>query len=185
MKTTQSDIPKSWAEALVAEIVSDNYHAAGVFREFGLDFCCGGGIPLAEACKKRGVDLESVEEQLNSLQVSNSTGAENYKAWEPSYLIRHIEDVHHRFVRTKIPEITAYAKKVSKVHGSRHPETTEIFSQFTRLSQELLQHLEDEEERVFPLILEVIEARKTGGTTNEDATLKLKREIEHILEQTG
>lgn len=37
----------------IGDIVTENYHAAGVFKDYGIDFCCGGGKPLNEVCKKK------------------------------------------------------------------------------------------------------------------------------------
>src|SRR5215216_3182743 len=31
-----------------------------VFQEHEIDFCCGGKIPLSDACRKRGLDVQSV-----------------------------------------------------------------------------------------------------------------------------
>ena len=38
--------------------------AKGVFERFGLDTCCGGGVPLATACRHHDVELEAVLEAL-------------------------------------------------------------------------------------------------------------------------
>ena len=37
----------------VREIVAGDFRAAGVFHQFGIDFCCGGGRTLEAACKAR------------------------------------------------------------------------------------------------------------------------------------
>lgn len=44
----------------IGDIVADNYHAAGIFKEYGIDFCCGGGVSLEKACEKRDLDVEMV-----------------------------------------------------------------------------------------------------------------------------
>jgi regulator of cell morphogenesis and NO signaling len=168
--------------ARIGDIVAGNYHAAGVFKEFGIDFCCGGGVSLKKACEKRNLDIEHVVSKLNLLQSVNESPDQNYNAWEPGYLIGHIEQTHHNFVRTKVPEITAYAAKVAGVHGERHPENVAIHEKFVELSRELLNHLETEEERVFPLIRTIFEARMSGKTIPEDVIDSLKNEL-HLMEE--
>ncbi|TVR35448.1 MAG: iron-sulfur cluster repair di-iron protein [Balneolaceae bacterium] len=162
----------------IGDIVAGNYHAAGVFKEFGIDFCCGGGVSLDKACQKRNLDIEKVVAKLNLLQKSEISPDQNYNAWEPGYLIDHIEETHHNFVRTKTAEITAYAEKVAGVHGERHPENVAIYEKFVALSRELLNHLEAEEERVFPLIRTIFEARLRGETIPEEVIESLKNELE-------
>ncbi|CAN5349539.1 iron-sulfur cluster repair di-iron protein [soil metagenome] len=162
----------------IGDIVADYYHAAGVFKEFGIDFCCGGGVTLQKACEKRDLNIEEVLSKLTLLQSSNQNANQNYNAWEPGYLIDHIEQTHHSFVQTKIPEITAYATKVARVHGAHHPENVKIYEKFLALSQELLHHLKAEKERVFPLIREIFNTKMRGDSVFADLIASLRDELE-------
>jgi len=162
----------------IGDIVADNYHAAGVFKEFGIDFCCGGGVSLEKACEKRNIDIDRVVAKLNLLHKSDVNPDQNYNAWEPGYLIDHIERTHHNFVRTKTGEIAAYAEKVARVYGEQYPDNIEIFEKFVALSKELLNHLESEEERVFPLIRTIFEARMRGEKISQDIIDTLRKELD-------
>ena len=169
------------SEQKVGDIVTENYHAAGVFREYGIDFCCGGGITLREACEKKGAGLEDVVLQLQELVESGSSTGDNYTEWSPGFLINYIENTHHRFVRSKINEIGAYAQKVAQVHGERHPWNITIFHDFVNLSRELLDHLEAEEKTVFPLIKQLAELRENGQTVDKELVLSLRTELEKMF----
>ena len=166
----------------IGDIVADNYHAAGVFKEFGIDFCCGGGVTLQKACEKNGLNIEDVLSKLALLQSANQNPNQNYNAWEPGFLIDHIEQTHHNFVRTKTSEINAYAAKVARVHGERKPENVEIYEKFLALSQELLHHLRAEEERVFPLIREIFNTRMRGEKVPTEMINSLREEIDLMEE---
>ncbi|MCA9859430.1 MAG: DUF542 domain-containing protein [Thermomicrobiales bacterium] len=51
-------------------------HAPGtmtVFSMYGLDMCCGGGLPLGEALTKHGIEPEPVVRQVATI-VSESQG---------------------------------------------------------------------------------------------------------------
>lgn len=167
----------------VGEIVSENYHAAGVFREFNIDFCCGGHKTLGEVVAKKGIDASEVEEKLKGLTWGVSSGAENYKDWTPDFLIDYIEQTHHRFVRQKSEEIKTYATKVARVHGERHPENIEIFKNFSALTVELLNHLEEEENKVFPLIKELYRQSKEGVAVSEKQQDQLREELDAMLSE--
>jgi len=162
----------------IGDIVAGNYHAAGVFKQFGIDFCCGGGVTLQKACETRNINIEEVLSKLALLGPANQNPSQNFNAWEPGYLIAHIEQTHHNFVRTKTSEINAYAAKVASVHGSRHPENVEIYEKFLALSQELLQHLQAEEERVFPLIQEIFDTRMRGESVSKEMVNSLREELD-------
>lgn len=166
----------------IGDIVSDNYHAAGVFRNYGIDFCCGGGRPLGEVCENMGIDLAEITEQLNNIPWGNRSGGDNYTDWSPSFLIDYIVNTHHNFVRNKTVEISAYAAKVAKVHGENHPENVDIFTKFSLLTNELMEHLNAEEVTVFPLIKSLSEKIENGEDLSEDEIDELKKQLSLMIE---
>ena len=138
-------------ELTVGEIVTEDFRTAGVFKKYGLDFCCGGKKKLSEACERKGLDLDLLLDEINSLS-RKSGEAHNYKEWSPSFLVDYIINNHHHFVRTKLPEIRTYANKVAKVHGKSYPVLNEMLGTFLILKDEMLSHLEAEEKILFPYI---------------------------------
>lgn len=167
----------NFANRPVGEIVAENYHAAGIFRQYGIDFCCGGGQLLSAICEKKGVSLESVQEELETVYGKEKDSSNNYSDWSPSFLIDYIVNSHHTFVRKKTPEIAAYAAKVARVHGDRHPENVEIFRNFSELANELMEHLKSEETSVFPLIKSIETALKEGKSPEKEKVEALKKEL--------
>ncbi len=171
--------PESLSQQKVGDIVTWNYHAAGVFRQYGIDFCCGGGISLQQACEKKEAPLDEVMQQLTDLAGTASTGtSENYHEWDPAFLIDYIENTHHRFVRSKSNEIAAYSQKVAHVHGERHPENVSIYHTFIGLAQDLLLHLEAEETAVFPLIKKVSRLKEENKPLDDQLREQLQAELE-------
>lgn len=148
-------------EQTIGEIVAQDYRAAGVFKKFGLDFCCGGKRPVSEACKEKGVDVAKLTNELQAA-TQQGGGNYNYNDWSPALLVDYIVEQHHQFVRSKTTEIEVYARKVAKVHGKRHEELIEILQEFVMLKEELLNHLEKEERMLFPYIKALAEAEKQG-----------------------
>lgn len=173
---------ESFQNKRVGDIVAESYHAAGVFREFGIDFCCGGGQPLADVCEKKGIQLQSVTEKLEQLFASAENSEHNYNDWDPAFLIDYIINTHHSFVRRKTEEISAYALKVARVHGDRHPENVEIFNKFVELSKKLIEHLEAEENIVFPLIKRIDKNIKEGKSPAEADLKSLQNELDKMVD---
>ena len=48
------------SEKTIGEIVADDYRTARVFENHKLDFCCGGKVALAAACKTKGIELATI-----------------------------------------------------------------------------------------------------------------------------
>ncbi|MFC3880550.1 iron-sulfur cluster repair di-iron protein [Algoriphagus namhaensis] len=132
--------------------VKDDYRNAKIFKKYNIDFCCGGNKPLDTVCETKGLSLDKI---LSELQIESSQGGAqsiDYKSWPLDLLATYIERTHHVFVRENIPAIQGFLDKLVKVHGSRHPELSDIRSLFLEISEELLQHMEKEEELLFPEI---------------------------------
>jgi regulator of cell morphogenesis and NO signaling len=134
--------------------------AARVFEKLGIDYCCGGGQTLKEACQAAGVPLEAAMDSLDRAQ--RAAGAERKdRDWqsEPlSELIENIKNTHHQFVRQETARLGPLFEKVCAVHGRRHPELARLQSIFHDLAQELAAHLFKEEAVLFPYIVRLEEA---------------------------
>ena len=137
-------------EKTIADIVTADIRTASIFKRHGIDFCCGGGKILSDVCKEKKIRVSKI---TNEIQKLNSIKKEkNYNKMSVNALIKHIIETHHKYVKEKIPTIKDFAKKVSKVHGKNYPETNLIYHLFLKLSDELLDHMNKEEEILFPKI---------------------------------
>ncbi len=51
----------------VSDIVTKDYRTAIVFWKHDIDFCCGGKLPLEEACLAKAVNLRTVKHELEQV----------------------------------------------------------------------------------------------------------------------
>lgn len=140
----------------VGEIVANDFRAAEIFKNAGIDFCCGGKRGLTEMCQEKGIHPESLILELKDLESKEVNPAWNFNDWDPGFLSDYIRNTHHQYVQKKLPELVFYTRKIASVHGGHHTELLEIAELFDKVSQELLQHLSNEEEVLFPAIKEVL-----------------------------
>jgi len=147
----------------VAEIVTENIKTAHIFKKFGIDFCCGGGITIEDACSKKGVDYTLLEKELAAVDVLVDK-EHDYDKWDLNFLIDHIINVHHKYVEESIPLLLQYADRVAKVHGHHYIEVVEINSLFHEVAQELSAHMKKEEHILFPYIKQLVKAEIEGLT---------------------
>ena len=141
---------------LLGEIVAEDFRTAEIFKNAGIDFCCGGKKTLEQACKEKALDTELITEQLKNVGATPSVPGQNYKDWSPDFLADYIVNIHHKYVYKTLPELVFYTRKIASVHGDRHPELHEVDELFGQVNAELLQHLKNEEEVLFPAIKEVL-----------------------------
>jgi len=140
----------------IGEIVALDYRAASVFKEAGIDFCCGGKKSLDETCKEKGIDSKELIEKQEHLETTPNSTTHNFIEWEEAFLCDYIVNTHHKYVLKSLPDLVAYTQKIASVHGDRHPELIEVAQLFSEINRELLQHLKNEEGVFFPAIKEAI-----------------------------
>jgi regulator of cell morphogenesis and NO signaling len=97
-----------------------------VLEDAGLDYCCGGGKSLREACLQTDASAEEILDRL--YENSKNTGPDNanWAAAPLSELTRNIREKHHRYVREAIARIQPLLDKVGAKHGENHPEIADI-----------------------------------------------------------
>ena len=149
----------------VREFVLEVPNATRVFDRLGIDYCCGGGRSLEQACATAHVTLEDVERSLAEAETQPVETGHDDASWlrAPLFgLIAHIIQKHHYFVRRELTRIAPLLARVIASHGPAHPELLEVQRQFRGLGEELLQHMEKEEQILFPYLtqLEECESRR-------------------------
>lgn len=176
-------------ERKVADIVSENFKTSEVFDNYNIDFCCGGDVTLEEACNKKAVDPDKVQNDLEKVSENSDPEGDFIRQMNPSELIDYIEKRHHTYVTKALPEILTYLDKVEKAHGANHPEMKEVHREFKRAAEQLSQHLKKEELLLFPFIkkmqkaLETNEAPDKSAIKDIDDSLQMLRD-EHDAEGT-
>jgi regulator of cell morphogenesis and NO signaling len=139
--------------------------ATRIFEKLGIDYCCGGGKSLVDACTAAGVSVDKVLDSLNANFKSIATSAvRDWQALSQAELITHIVDKHHAFTREELVRLEALLANVSAVHGQNHPELFEIQDQFGKLRGELEPHMLKEESVLFPYIVRMEEAAAANQT---------------------
>lgn len=161
----------------VGEIVARDYRAAAIFREAGIDFCCGGKKGLKETCSEKGLDEPALKDKIEALEATPNTSTHNYIDWEPGFLCDFIENTHHKYVLKTMPELVKYTQKISDVHGDNHPELKLVAELFSQINGELLQHLENEEKVLFPAVKEL------ASTSSQRSKEIIKAEIIRLSEE--
>lgn len=137
----------------VGQYVSDRLDLARLFDRLGIDYCCGGGRPLAEACTQQGLDVQDVLREIESgLAQPPDARAIDWSKAAMSDLIDHIIRVHHEPLRAELDRLAGLLEKVLKAHGARHPELAQLQEVFLEFESDLTLHMLKEEKVLFPMI---------------------------------
>ena len=133
----------------LADIAATLPGATRVFRSHKLDFCCGGRVSLADAAIAKGISLSALEADLEGV-VALALPASCPEATHD--IIGLIETRYHAVHRREFPELIKLARRVEAVHKA-HPAVPHGLADLVqRMSDELGDHMNKEEQVLFPLM---------------------------------
>ena len=174
-------------ETTVGPIASAYPLATRVFGRHPIDFCCGGGVPIGEVCRRQGLDPEVILEEIRHQLATSHGGEQRWDEAPLDDLIQHILSAYHRPLDEELDRLEAMARKVVNVHGSKEPVMLpELLKVYLSLKEELVPHMRKEEQILFPMILEGQGSMAIGPKSvlrndhdSAGAALKRLRELTH------
>ncbi|NJM54756.1 MAG: iron-sulfur cluster repair di-iron protein [Verrucomicrobiae bacterium] len=140
------------ADRTVGELVAERPGRSRIFQRFEIDFCCQGGRTLHEACTRKGVNVDTLIEQLEAELAAPAPSGFNPAELAPAQLADYIVARHHAFLWRELPRLHAMARRVAQVHGGHTPSLIEVEQVFDGLQEELAAHMMKEEQVLFPAI---------------------------------
>src|SRR3954463_10441853 len=92
-------------ETTIGQLVTERPARARIFETFGIDYCCGGKRPLAQAIAEKGLDEALVLGGLDAFDDQAPSPELNYDAMSLAELADHIEQTHHAYLKRELPRL--------------------------------------------------------------------------------
>lgn len=148
----------------VRDVLRAHPTTLSVFERHRLDYCCGGGRALRDACAKAAVDEQLV---LRELDDAIAGPRSPYSELPPEELdvgalLSHVLGTHHVVTRQAAATLPALARKVASVHGSKDASLIALSAEVTRLFEDLEHHMQCEEQVLFPYLVSLVESARRG-----------------------
>ena len=155
--------PQTAAGDTVGEIAAKDIRKAEIFKQKGIDFCCGGIKSLREASEEAGISEEELKAALAAAENQPISPSQDYNKWDLDFLADYIVNTHHRYVKENAEPIYGLAVKVAQRHGDAHPELKKLAQGAQHFLEDLLNHTEKEERILFPAIREAARKKKDAA----------------------
>jgi regulator of cell morphogenesis and NO signaling len=136
----------------VRDIATENPVTVRVFEKYGIEYCCGGQVPLADACAAKGLNVDEVIASLEAATEPLASGEKDWSKESLASLAAHIVATHHAYISREVPRLNELAAKVVSRHGDTREELPVIQSKLAELGEELIAHQGKEEVVLFPYI---------------------------------
>jgi len=139
------------ANLTLGQVATTHPRSTLVFLRHHLDFCCGGGRRLGEACRDAGLDPANVIREIEAEGAARPSERWDDKALPE--LIAFILERYHEPLRADLPALIGAARRVERVHGKKPSCPRGLASLLELVAGELEQHMAKEEQVLFPAIL--------------------------------
>jgi regulator of cell morphogenesis and NO signaling len=138
------------ATETLGEIATAHPASTRILLRHRLDFCCGGGRQLGEACRAAGLDPDSVIAEIAAEE--DSSAPERWDAKPLHELVDFIIVRYHDTLRSDLPALIEAARKVERVHAKKDSCPHGLAAHLAQLETELGHHLAKEEQVLFPAL---------------------------------
>jgi regulator of cell morphogenesis and NO signaling len=170
------DVLQPLRDRKVGDLAANLAGATAVFREFGIDFCCHGDIPLDEAARARGVEVEAVEQALSALDGTRPVQLPESTTELTEYICTRYHEVHRR----QLPELIMLSRRVEQVHAGKPGVPAGLADMLQKALGEMEVHMRKEELILFPAM------RRQGAGPLDGPIAQMRHEhIDHgeVLER--
>ena len=170
-------------DLFVSDIVKQDYRTADVFRKYDIDFCCGGKWALGMVCDMKGLDFDGIKKELEdtirTIQISNSL---RFDEWSIDFLTDYIVNVHHQYLRDALPKTKEHLGHFIEDHAEKYPYLADVQKQFNYLYKDILPHLQQEEEILFPYIRQISHAYESKESYASLLVRTLRKPVEDVMQ---
>jgi regulator of cell morphogenesis and NO signaling len=171
-------------QALVTEILMEDYRTADIFKKYNIDYCCGARWPLQTACEIRGLDTAVVKQELEEvIRTVHVSTALPFNQWPLDFVADYIVHVHHTWLRQNLPALGAHLSHFIAEHRQKFPWLNELEQHFKRLHAQMLLLMIQEEESIFPYIKQMNRAYTSDDALAGLYTRTLRKPVEKVIEQ--
>lgn len=160
MKLSSSDYNMN-----VSEIVQADHRTADIFREYGINYCCGGKMLLEEVCELKKIRFPEVVARLNDARkrifLPNNIQFQN---WKIEFLIEYITNIHHAYLKDALPTTEIGLLGFVSTHKKQSSDFERILIEFRNLYTLLSEEMREQEDILFPYIKQIENAYRRKET---------------------
>lgn len=169
-------------DSFVSDIVRQDYRTARVFRNYAIDYCCGGKWAIGTVCELKGIEFSSVKKDLDHairpIQLSHLV---RYDSWDIDFLVDYIINIHHSYLRQSLPEVKKIVKEFASEHADDHAGLAQIYQEVELLCKDMIPHLDEEEKIIFPYIQQIYHAYESKEPYAGLLVRTLRKPVENLM----
>lgn len=138
----------------MAEVIHSNYLLLPVINRFGIQLGFKDKT-IEEICREKSLDIDFFLAILNAFNDPDYFPEKELRSFSSKYIVDYLRKSHQYFIKTSLPKIEQLLNRLVKSSDSDDLKVIQTF--YNKYKDELIEHINDEEDNTFPYVLELQE----------------------------
>ncbi len=138
----------------IVDLVSESYIRASVLYYFGIKFFEYNEQTLEEVCLQKGLKVEQVVLELESIAISNEE-AISFAHYPLDLIIEYLKHAHFVFIKHKLPYVGKLIENFSTDHPGYQQIARDLKLVFPLFVEDFIYHIYEEEDTLFTYIIKL------------------------------
>lgn len=147
------------------ELITSSHNLLPVLNRFGLR----PGFKdksVAEICKEKDINENFFLVLVNTYNNPEYFPEEELLGFSPVLIVKYLKETHNYYLNYFLPKIEMLLKKLIEESPEGKSDMKMIISFYEKYRDDLLLHIKDEEENIFPKVLSFIENKANTNNIN-------------------
>jgi len=149
----------------VIDLVEANYHLLPVINRFGINLG-NKDKRLDEICKSQNIDIDFFLVIVNTFHNVEYFPETELKSFSPIVIIDYLKKTHRHYIEYVLPKLELLLKQLIESNNTDIHQLDIIEQFYQKYKEELLIHIKEEEQEVFPYITNLVDNNQKGTQYN-------------------
>jgi len=151
----------------MAEVIHLNYQLLPIISRFEINLGFGEKT-IKQVCHEYSIDVDFFLEIINSFHNKDYFPKKNLQGFSLKLIVEYLQKSHYYYLQTKIPHIELLLHQISNFFSGIESATFHSIDHFfTEYKNELTDHIQREEDKVYPYVYAVETAFLNRNPTKE------------------
>lgn len=156
----------------LADVIHHDYSLIPVLGRFGIMMGFGDGS-IENICNKKQINIDFFLTILNAFHDPQYLDKNHLQKFSATLLISYLQKTHNYYLQNKIPEIECLIGKMASESEIDKVSYELLQKFFEEYKNELVKHIEREEKRIYPYVID-LENAVDGNSTAPSLLLRIK-----------
>ena len=149
----------------IIDLVEANYHLLPVINRFGINLG-NKDKNLEKICSALKIDVEFLLAIVNTFHNEEYFPETELKSFSPLLIINYLKETHQHYINFILPKLELLLKQLIDSNSTDIHQLDIIEQFYLKYKEELLIHINEEEEHVFPYIINLVNNGKVDADYN-------------------